>query len=178
MSAEALLLICMCLMFSHGPCIPDGVKMKATYSALQAWIELFSVASGEWTGSHVPYYTVAWSILCSYPHFCFGNSPLTKARTLNSCPPYLTDVVFHCMILLLMVANVWLKSGKEREALEASCAFLAQPPSQSKCKWLLVMRKDSGCPFSIDTLLLCCSIPLSLLAFCSRSSLFGSLSGY
>ena len=58
---------------------------------------------------------------------------------------------------------------EEREGLEASCAILAQPPSQSKCKWLQVMRKDSRCPFSIDTLLLCCSIPLSLLALCPHS---------
>lgn len=178
MSTEAVLLICMCLMFRHGPCIPDGVKIKATYSALQIWIELFSVTSGKQTESHVPYYTVAWGILCFYPHFCFDNSRLREAGTLNSLPPYLTDVVFHCMISLLMVANVWLKRGKPREALEASCAILAQPLSQSKCKWLHVMRKDSGCPFSIDTLLLCCSIPLSLLALCPHSSLFGSLSGY
>lgn len=142
MSAGAVLLICMCLMFRHGPCIPDGVKIKATYSALQTWIELFSVTSGKQTESHVPYYTVAWCILCFYPRFCFGNSRLTEAGALNSLPPYLTDVVFHCMISLLMVANVWLKSGKQREALDASCAILAQPQSQSKCKWLQVMRKD------------------------------------
>ncbi len=66
---------------------------------------------------------------------------------------------FTVWFLLLMVTNVWLKRGKQREALRASCAILAQPQSQSKCKWLQVMREDSGCPFSIDTLRLCCSIP-------------------
>lgn len=35
MSAGAVLLICMSVMFWHGRCIPDGVKIKATYSALQ-----------------------------------------------------------------------------------------------------------------------------------------------
>lgn len=178
MSTEAVLLICMCLMFRHCPRIPDGVKIKATYSALQTWIELFSVTSSKRTESHVPYYREAWRVLCFYPHFCFENSRLKEAQTLNSLPPYLTGVVFHFMISLLMVANVWLKRRKQWDALEASCAILVQPPSQSKCKWLQVMRKDSGCPFSIDTLLLCCSIPLSLLALCPRSSLFGSLSGY
>lgn len=168
----------MCLVFKQGPCIPDCVKIKATYSALQTWIELFSVTFGERTESHDLFYTVAWSILCFHPRFCFGSSRLRKAGTVNSLPPYLTGVVFHCMISLLMVANVWLEREEQREPLEASCAILAQPLSQSKCKWLQVMRKDSGCPFSIDTLLLCCSIPLSLLPLCPRSSLFGSLSGY
>lgn len=168
----------MCLVFKQGPCIPDCVKIKATYSALQTWIELFSMTFGERTESHDLFYTVAWSILCFHPRFCFGSSRLRKARTVNSLPPYLTGVVFHCMISLLMVANVWLEREEQREPLEASCAILAQPLSQSKCKWLQVMRKDSGCPFSIDTLLLCCSIPLSLLPLCPRSSLFGSLSGY
>lgn len=80
MSTEAVWLIWMCLMFSHCPRIPDGVKIKATYSALQTWIELFSVTSGKRTESHVPYYTDAWSVLCFYPHFCFWEFSSQRSR--------------------------------------------------------------------------------------------------
>lgn len=169
----------MCLVFKQGPCIPDCVKIKATYSALQTWIELFSMTFGERTESHDLFYTVAWSILCFHPRFCFGSSRLRKAGTVNSLPPLSHRC---CVSLYDFIINgcqcVWLEREEQREPLEATCAILAQPLSQSKCKWLQVMRKDSGCPFSIDTLLLCCSIPLSLLPLCPRSSLFGSLSGY
>lgn len=103
---------------------------------------------------------------------------LGEAGTLNPEPPHLTDVVFQCMISLVMFPNVVLTSGKGRAEVEASCGILVQPYSQSKCKWLQVMRKDSGGPFSIDILPLCYAIPLSLQALCPHSYVFGRLSGY
>lgn len=88
--------------------------------------------SGQGVTSHIIQLPAVYSAFILV--FVLGTHRLREAGTLNSRPPYLTGVVFHCVISLLMVANVRLKRGTQREALGTSCAILAQPPSQSKCK--------------------------------------------
>lgn len=123
-STEAVLLICMCLMFSHGPCIPDGVKIKATYSALQAWIELSPVTSGERTESHVPvlYSGPKYTVLLST--FLFWELLPLRSRDPE---PSLTLSHRCCVSLHDFIINgcqcVAQKSKAERSARSQLCLF-------------------------------------------------------
>lgn len=57
----------------------------------------------------------------------FRELRLGEAGALNPEPPHLTDVVFQCMISLVMFPNVALASGKGGGEVEASGGILVQP---------------------------------------------------
>lgn len=131
LSSEAHLNVLLNLLVSKWdlyPCTPNGVFLCHIWQADgQSCPTLYNGLK----------YAALWS------SFLFWELSLWRKRD-----PEIFSTLSHrrclALILLLLVANVWLKSGKSREALEASCAILVQPQSQSKCKWLQVMRKDSN----------------------------------
>lgn len=170
MSSEAAPFICMRLMFRCGTGVPGTVIIEAISSVLGT--PLFPLTFDKWTGSRIPHYTGAW---CEVRFNLVARSE-TSGLDKSEDDKLLTAPSLRCCISSLIFASLRLERWKHCEAWGDSCGILARPQSQSMCKWLQVMRKDSGCPFSI--LPFCCFISLQPHHFCPHSSFFGRLQGY
>lgn len=159
MSVEAVPLICMCLVFRHRSLYTWRCQNKSYLLRTPSLnrVILCDIRQADRESRPILYNGMKCTLLLS--SFLFRELSPLRSRGLE-----LSATLSHrCRVSLYdFIINGCQCVAQERRAgrsVGASCAVLAQPQSQSKCKWLQVMRKDSGCPFSIDTLRLCCSIP-------------------